>query len=198
MSEEKKQEEVKDEAVQDAPEATDAAKNTENTAEAKEAAAEASEEAKAEEAKNADSSEEAPAEEAAEEAGEVVTDEEREAAEAEAAKKQAEEEALAAEEATRESLRPGMTVRVHQKIKEGEKERVQVFQGIIIAMRGKTPETKTMTVRKVSFGVGVEKIFPLASPLLEKIEVVKIAKVRRSKLYYLRSYGKRLKETFVK
>jgi large subunit ribosomal protein L19 len=91
-----------------------------------------------------------------------------------------------------------MTVRVHQKIKEGEKERVQVFQGIIIAMRGKTENTKTMTVRKVSFGVGVEKIFPLASPLIEKIEVVKVAKVRRSKLYYLRTYGKRLKETFVK
>lgn len=192
MSEEKKQEEVKDEVVQDAPEATDAAENTENTAEAKEAAADAAEEAKAEEAK------EESAEETAEEAGDVVTDEEREAAEAEAAAKQAEEEALAAEEATRESLRPGMTIRVHQKIKEGEKERVQVFQGIIIAMRGKTPETKTMTVRKVSFGVGVEKIFPLASPLLEKIEVVKIAKVRRSKLYYLRTYGKRLKETFVK
>lgn len=198
MSEEKKQEEVKDEAVQDAPEATDAAENTDNTAEApesKDTAAEASEEAKEE-------SKETPAEESAEaseeEAGEVVTDEEREAAEAEAAAKQAEEEALAAEEATRDSLRPGMTIRVHQKIKEGEKERVQVFQGIIIAMRGKTPETKTMTVRKVSFGVGVEKIFPLASPLIEKIEVVKVAKVRRSKLYYLRTYGKRLKETFVK
>lgn len=170
MSEEKKQEEMKDEAVQDAPEATESTTDV------------------------APEATEAPAEEV----GEPVVDEEREAAEAEAAKQQAEEEAMTAEEVEAQELRPGMTVRVHQKINEGEKERVQVFQGIIIAMRGKTPQTKTITVRKVSFGVGVEKIYPLASPLVEKIEVVKIARVRRSKLYFLRNYRKRLKETFVK
>ncbi len=137
----------------------------------------------------------------AEETAEVVADvseEERAAAEAEAAKKQAEEEALAAEELKNEQdLRPGMTIRVHFKIREGEKERIQVFQGMILALRGKTPATKTMTVRKVSFGVGVERIFPLASPLIDKIEIVKIAKVRRSKLFFIRDYGKRLKETLV-
>jgi large subunit ribosomal protein L19 len=127
------------------------------------------------------------------------TDEDRVAKEAEAAKQQAAEEALAAEEVKDEQeLRPGMTVRVHFKIKEGEKERIQVFQGMILALRGKTTPTKTMTVRKVSFGVGVERIFPLASPLIEKIEIVKIAKVRRSKLFFVRDYGKRLKETLVK
>lgn len=127
------------------------------------------------------------------------TEEEKKIAEEEAlAKKQAEEEALAAEEIRVPDLRPGMTVRVHQKIQEGEKERIQVFQGIIIALRGKTPVTKTVTVQKNSFGVMVEKIFPINSPIIEKIEVVKIAKVRRSKLYYLRHYTKRLKETLVK
>ncbi len=126
------------------------------------------------------------------------SEEERVAKEAEAAKQQAEEEALAAEEVKDEQeLRPGMTVRVHFKIKEGEKERIQVFQGMILALRGKTAPTKTMTVRKVSFGIGVERIFPLASPLIEKIEIVKIAKVRRSKLFFIRDYGKRLKETLV-
>ena len=91
-----------------------------------------------------------------------------------------------------------MTIRVHERIREGEKERVQVFQGIILALRGKKEAEKTVTVRKNSFGIGVEKIYPLASPLVEKIEVVKVAKVRQSKLYYLRNYGKRLKEQFVK
>jgi large subunit ribosomal protein L19 len=108
------------------------------------------------------------------------------------------EETAPAEDATVQNLRPGMTVRVHQKITEGDKQRVQVFQGIITAMRGKTPETKTMTVQKSSFGVTVEKIFPTGSPLIEKIQVVKQAKVRRSKLYFLKGYSKRLKETFVK
>lgn len=99
---------------------------------------------------------------------------------------------------TTSDLRPGMTVRVHQKIKEGDKERIQIFQGIVIALRGQTPETKTVTLRKKSFGVGVEKIFPLASPLIAKIELVKTAKVRRAKLYFLRDYAKRLKETLAK
>lgn len=132
------------------------------------------------------------------EPAEPTEEEKRIAEEQEAARLKAEEEALAAEQVATEELRPGLTIRVHQKIKEGEKERVQVFQGIIIALRGKTPETKTMTVQKQSFGVMVEKIFPLASPLIEKIEVVKKAKVRRSKLYFLRDYSKRLKETLVK
>lgn len=111
----------------------------------------------------------------------------------------ASEETLPAEEVKAQELRPGMTIRVHQKIKEsGDKTRIQVFQGIIIAMRGKTPATRTMTVQKESFGVMVEKIFPIASPLIDKIEVVKQARVRRSKLYFLADYRKRLKETFVK
>lgn len=143
---------------------------------------------------------EKPAEEKKEEepAGEPVEDEEKIAEQEELAKKQAEEEALAAEEIALPDLEPGMTIRIHEKIKEGEKERVQVFQGIIIALRGKTPETKTVTVQKNSFGVTVEKIYPLASPIIDKIEVVKKAKVRRSKLYFLRDYNKRLKETLVK
>ena len=98
-------------------------------------------------------------------------------------------------------LRPGMTVKVHQKIKEGskgkEKERIQIYEGIIIALnRGKQPGP-TMTVRKISEGIGVEKIFPLASPNVVKIVPVKQAKVRRAKLYYLKGYKKRLKETKV-
>lgn len=108
------------------------------------------------------------------------------------------EETAPAEDVAAQELRPGMTVRVHQKITEGDKQRVQIFQGIITAMRGKTPETKTITVQKNSFGVKVDKIFPTGSPLIEKIQVVKQAKVRRSKLYFLKGYSKRLKETFVK
>lgn len=142
-----------------------------------------------------DAAKETPTEEPA---GEPIEDEAQIAEQEEMAKQQAAEEAIAAEVVAIPELRPGMTIRVSQKIKEGEKERIQVFQGIIIAMRGKTPETKTMTVQKKSFGVMVEKIFPLASPLIEKIEVVKIAQVRRSKLYFLREYTKRLKETMIK
>jgi large subunit ribosomal protein L19 len=93
-------------------------------------------------------------------------------------------------------IRPGMTVRVHQKIKEGEKERIQVFEGIVIARKGGTGISATMTVRKISEGVGVERIFPLHSPFIAKIETTKKAEVRRSKLYYLREKRtKRLKET---
>lgn len=132
------------------------------------------------------------------EAQELAEEEKRIAEQEEQIKQKAEEEALEAEEVDVLSLKPGMTVRVHHKITEGEKERIQVFQGMIIALRGKTLNTKTMTVQKNSFGVRVERIFPLASPLIEKIEFVKIAKVRRSKLYYLADYTKRLKETFVK
>ena len=80
---------------------------------------------------------------------------------------------------------PGDNVKVHVKIKEGEKERVQVFQGVVISKRkGRT--NATFTVRKVSYGVGVERIFPLHSPALDKIEVVTRGRVRRAKIYYLR------------
>lgn len=84
-------------------------------------------------------------------------------------------------------LRPGQTVQVHQRITEAGKERIQVFEGIIIALHGGRGMDGTMTVRKVSFGVGVEKIFPLHSPSIKKIEIVKETKVRRAKLYYLRN-----------
>tara|TARA_B100000315_G_scaffold47404_1_gene42230 strand:- start:1234 stop:1593 length:360 start_codon:yes stop_codon:yes gene_type:complete len=84
------------------------------------------------------------------------------------------------------SFKAGDTVRVHLKIKEGEKERIQVFEGVVIAKKhGGARET--FLVRKVSFGVGVERIFPLHSPRIEKIVVVRKGKVRRAKLYYLRN-----------
>ncbi len=93
-------------------------------------------------------------------------------------------------------VRIGDTVRVHMRIVEGEKERTQVIEGVVIKMRGGA-NRKTITVRKVSFGVGVERIFPIHSPRVVKIEIVKHAKVRRAKLYFLRELrGKaaRLKE----
>lgn len=95
-------------------------------------------------------------------------------------------------------LRVGQTVRVYQKISEGEKTRIQMYEGLIIGRGGKTPMTKTITVRKVSDGIGVERIFPLASPLIEKIDVRRVAKVRRSKLHYVRTSKKQLKETILK
>lgn len=82
-------------------------------------------------------------------------------------------------------LRAGDTVRVHVKIKEGEKERIQVFEGTIIGQR-RGGSRSTFTVRKISFGQGVERIFPLHSPMIDKLEVVRSARVRRAKLYYLR------------
>jgi large subunit ribosomal protein L19 len=93
-------------------------------------------------------------------------------------------------------FRPGDTIKVHVKIKEGEKERIQVFEGTVIA-RKNTGMGETITVRKVSFGQGVERIFPLNAPIIDHIDVVRTGKVRRSKLYYLRKLkGKaaRLKE----
>ncbi len=82
-------------------------------------------------------------------------------------------------------VKVGNTVRVHVKIKEGSRERVQVFEGIVIAKKhGGVSET--FTVRRVSYGIGVEKVFPINSPNIEKIEVVRKGKVRRAKLYYLR------------
>ena len=83
------------------------------------------------------------------------------------------------------SFRPGDTVKVHVKIKEGEKERVQVFEGTVIGLR-RARNHSTFTVRKISFGTGVERIFPLHSPVIDKIEVVRSGRVRRAKLYYLR------------
>ena len=82
-------------------------------------------------------------------------------------------------------FRVGDTVRVHAKIKEGEKERIQIFEGVVIRRRGGS-RAETFTVRKVSNGVGVERTFPLHTPTVQKIEVVKKGDVRRAKLYYLR------------
>ena len=80
---------------------------------------------------------------------------------------------------------PGDTVKVHVKVIEGNRERVQVFQGVVIARKGEGAR-ETFTVRKLSFGVGVERIFPLHSPIIEKIELATRGDVRRAKLYYLR------------
>ncbi len=94
-------------------------------------------------------------------------------------------------------FRPGDTVRVHVKIREGDKYRIQVFEGVVMALK-RNRISSTFTVRKVSFGYGIERIFPTHSPIIEKVEVVKSGKVRRARLYYLRGRrGKaaRLKET---
>jgi len=91
---------------------------------------------------------------------------------------------------------PGDTVKVHVKIKEGEKERIQVFQGVVISKRKGTINA-TFTVRKVSYGIGVERIFPLHSPIIDRVEIISKGKVRRAKIFYLRKLaGKaaRLKE----
>ena len=84
------------------------------------------------------------------------------------------------------AFKPGDTVNVHVKIKEGNKERIQQFQGVVIQRKGKGTNGETFTVRKVSNGVGVERIFPIVSPSIEKIEVTKLGKVRRAKLYYMK------------
>jgi large subunit ribosomal protein L19 len=85
----------------------------------------------------------------------------------------------------RPAMRPGDTVRVHVKVREGDKERIQIFEGTVIGLRRGGPRA-TFTVRKVSFGQGVERIFPLHSPIIDKIDIVRSAKVRRAKLYFLR------------
>lgn len=92
-------------------------------------------------------------------------------------------------------IKPGNVIKVYQKLKEGDKERTQVFEGVVIAKSGKTELDRTITVRKVcEGGFGVERIFPVASPLIEKIEVIKTPRVRRSKLYYLRQSPRKMRE----
>ena len=99
----------------------------------------------------------------------------------------------------KEDIRPGMLVRVHQKIvdtnsKGEEKERVQVFQGMVLARKHGRENSATITVRKVSEGIGVEKIFPLNMPSIEKIELVRTYRIKQAKPYYLRTTKKRLAE----
>ena len=91
-------------------------------------------------------------------------------------------------------LKSGMKVRIWQKIKEADKERLQAFEGVVIAVKHGRGKSGTFTVRKISSGIGVERIFPLHAPTIEKIEVLSQAKVRRAKLYYLRGLtGKKAK-----
>jgi len=108
-----------------------------------------------------------------------------------------------AEVAKMDDIKPGMVIRVHQKIKEttpkgDERERIQIFEGTVIAMKGKDAKSRTVTVRKVASGVGVERIFPMGSPSIAKFEVVKQYDTHRAKLYYLRTHKKSLKEKAVK
>lgn len=93
-------------------------------------------------------------------------------------------------------FRPGDTVKVHVKVVEGTRERIQVFEGVVIKLKG-SGISETFTVRKISYGVGVERTFPVHSPRVDKIEVSRRGKVRRAKLYYLRELrgkGARIKE----
>lgn len=115
-----------------------------------------------------------------------------------------EEVAVETKEIKKEDLKPGMTIRIHERIKDisakgEERERIQIFQGMIIAMRGGAI-SRTMTVRKVTGGFGVEKIYPLHSPVITKLELVKQAKTRRAKLSYLKDlrhhFKRKLKETW--
>jgi large subunit ribosomal protein L19 len=94
-----------------------------------------------------------------------------------------------------EDIKPGSLIKISHKIVEGDKERIQVFQGMVIQIRG-AKDNKTITVRKMSRGIGVERIFPLNSPVITKIEMKKQSKVRRAKLYYLR--GKKGQEAKLK
>jgi large subunit ribosomal protein L19 len=91
-------------------------------------------------------------------------------------------------------IKPGQTVRILQRVKEGSKERTQPFEGLVIAVKHGRGLDGTFTVRKISEGVGVERIFPLHSPVIQQIKVLKTAKVRRAKLYYMRKLtGKKAK-----
>ena len=89
--------------------------------------------------------------------------------------------------ATYPKFKAGDTITVTYKIKEGDKDRLQKFRGVVIQISGATPFTKTFTIRKVSGGIGVERIFPFESPAIESIEVNKIGKVRRARIFYLRN-----------
>jgi len=95
--------------------------------------------------------------------------------------------------------KPGMVVKVHQKIKETntkgeEKERIQIFEGTVLCVKHGKEAGATVTVRKISEGIGVEKIFPIHSPVVEKIELVRQLKIRKAKAFYVRTYTKKLKE----
>ena len=96
------------------------------------------------------------------------------------------EQELASKRANIPSFKPGDTINVHVKISEGNKERIQQFQGVVLYRRGTNTNGETFSVRKVSNGVGVERIFPMLSPSIDKIEFIKAGKVRRAKLYYLK------------
>jgi large subunit ribosomal protein L19 len=96
------------------------------------------------------------------------------------------EQELGAKRASIPSFKAGDTINVHVKISEGNKERIQQFQGTVIYHRGKGTNGESFSVRKVSNGVGVERIFPILSPSIDKIEFIKAGKVRRAKLYYLK------------
>ena len=88
--------------------------------------------------------------------------------------------------ATYPEFKAGDTITVTYRIKEGDKERLQDFRGVVIQISGATPYTKTFTIRKISSGIGVERIFPYESPFIEKIELNKVGKVRRARIFYLR------------
>lgn len=83
-------------------------------------------------------------------------------------------------------FKAGDTITVNYRIKEGDKDRLQKFRGVVLQLKGATPQTKTFTVRKISGGIGVERIFPLQSPFIDSIELNKVGKVRRARIFYLR------------
>ena len=96
------------------------------------------------------------------------------------------EEEIASKRGTLPNFKAGDTINVHVKISEGNKERIQQFQGVVIYRRGTGTNGESFSVRKVSNGVGVERIFPILSPSIDKIEVLKVGKVRRAKLFYMK------------
>ena len=92
-------------------------------------------------------------------------------------------------------VRPGVTVRVYQKVTEGDKLRTQIFEGVVIARKHGSGINATVTVRRIVDGIGVERVFPIHTPTVEKFEVVRKGKVRRAKLYYMRKLGKKAART---